>query len=86
MPKNDAIALLGTLTAGACLGRMVLGSVCETGYYYNDDDDDTFKKKMPKNDAIALLGTLTAGACLGRKDYDCNEMQSLKNQSQIVVS
>ena len=21
MPKNDAIALLGTLTAGACLGR-----------------------------------------------------------------
>ena len=28
MPKNDAIALLGTLTAGACLGRMVLGSKC----------------------------------------------------------
>lgn len=27
MPKNDAIALLGTLTAGACLGRMVLGSI-----------------------------------------------------------
>ena len=27
MPKNDAIALLGTLTAGACLGRMVLGSM-----------------------------------------------------------